>query len=92
MVKTEKICLSLHYHGVNSYLFVNGVEIFKFKAKDSEINAATLCSDNVSKDSSVDNMKKNELYGYVYDFLVDYDSIDVADILNIYKYLRENTI
>ena len=29
----KKFCLSLHYNGVNSYLFVNGVEIYKFKAK-----------------------------------------------------------
>ena len=35
----EKYCLSLHYNGANSYLFVNGTEIIKFKAKDSEIVA-----------------------------------------------------
>ena len=35
---TEKnFCLSLHYNGANSYLFVNGKEIIKFKAKDSNI-------------------------------------------------------
>ena len=33
----KKCCLSLHYNGANSYLFVNGVEIIKLKAKDSEI-------------------------------------------------------
>ena len=32
---TKKFCLSLHYNGDNSYLFVNGTEIHKFKAKDS---------------------------------------------------------
>ena len=31
-----KYCLSLHYNGANSYLFANGVEIIKFKTKDSE--------------------------------------------------------
>ena len=35
--KNKKFCLSLHYNGVNSYLIVNGTEIYKFKAKDSEI-------------------------------------------------------
>ena len=35
----KKICLSLHYYGANSYLFVNGTEVHKFKAKDSEIVA-----------------------------------------------------
>ena len=29
----KKFCLSLHYNGANSYLFVNGTEIYKFKAK-----------------------------------------------------------
>ena len=68
----KKFCLRLHYNGVNSYIFVNAVEIYKFKAKDSEINAAPLCLGGVSKDFSADNMKKTGLYGYVYDFSVDY--------------------
>ena len=33
----KRFCLSLHYNGDNSYWFVNGKEIHKFKAKDSEI-------------------------------------------------------
>ena len=49
-VTKEKFCLSLHYNGANSYLFVNGAEIYKFKAKDSEIVASPLCLGNVSKD------------------------------------------
>ena len=32
-----KFCLSLHYNGANSYLFVDGREIYEFKAKYSEI-------------------------------------------------------
>ena len=57
--KTErKFCLSLHYNGDNSYLFVNGKEICKFKAKDSEIVHYPLCLGNISKDFSVDNMKR----------------------------------
>ena len=54
----NKFCLSLHYNGANIYLFVNGTEIHKFKAKDSEIVATPLCLGNISKDWSVDNMKK----------------------------------
>ena len=83
----KKFCLSLHYNGANSYLFVNGTEIIKFKAKDSEIVAYPLCLGNISKDFSVDNMKKTGLNGYVYDFSVDYDAIAVNDILDIHKYL-----
>ena len=85
----KKFCLSLHYNGVNSYLFVNGIEIYKFKAKDSEIVASPLCLGNISKDFSVDNMNKTGLNGYVYDFSVDYDVIAVDDILDIHKYLME---
>ena len=37
----------------------------------------------VSKDWSMDNIGKTELSGYVYDFSVDYDAIEVDDILDI---------
>ena len=57
-VTGKKFCLSLHYNGVTSYLFVNGREIIKFKAKGSEIVATTLCLGNISKDWSVDNIEK----------------------------------
>ena len=40
---------------------------------------------NVSKDFPVDNMNKTGLYGYVYDFSVDFDNTDVGDILDIHK-------
>ena len=33
----EKHCLSLHYNGANSYLFVNDTEIIRFKAKGSDL-------------------------------------------------------
>ena len=46
----KKCCLSLHYNGANSYLFVNGVEIIKVKAKDSKIVTNPLCLGNISKD------------------------------------------
>ena len=58
--KNQKFCLSLNYNGANSYLFVNGTEIHKFKAKDSGIAASPLCLGNISKDFSVDNMKKKQ--------------------------------
>ena len=79
----------MHYNGANSYLFVNAVEIRKFKAKDSEIKATPLCLGNVSKDFPVDNMKETGLNGYVYDFSVDYDAIAVDDILDIHRYLMK---
>ena len=86
---TKKFCLSLHYNGANSYLFVNGTEIYKFKAKDSAIVATPLCLGNISKDWSADNMKKTECNGYIYDFSVDCDATDVDDIKDIHKYLMK---
>ena len=88
-VTKTKFCLSLHYNGENSYLLVNGGEIIKFKAKDSETVATLLCLGNISKDWSVDNMKRNWFDGCVYDFSVDYDVIAVDDILDIHKYLMK---
>ena len=67
--------LCWHYNGENSYVFVNGREIYKFKAKDSEILATPICLGNISKNWTLDNIKKTGLNGYVYDFSVDYDAI-----------------
>ena len=92
-VTKTKFWLSLHYNGANSYLFVNGEEIYKFKAKDSEVIASPLCLGNISKDWSLDLMKITGFNGYVYDFSVDYDSISVDDIKDTQKYLvRKNDI
>ena len=64
-------------------------KIIKFKTKDSEIVAYPLFLENISKDFSVDNMKKTGLKGYVYNFSIDYDAIAVVDILDIHKYLKK---
>ena len=89
-IVTKKLfCLNLHYNGANNYLFVNGTEIYKFKAKDSEIVASPLCLGNISKDWSTDNMKRTGFNGYIYDFSVNYDSTDVDDIKDIHKYLMK---
>ena len=68
---------------------MNGTEIYKFKAKDSEIVATLLCLGNISKDWSTDNMKKTEFNGHIYDFSVDYNATDVDDIKDIHKYLMK---
>ena len=47
--KNTKFCLSLHYNGTNSYLFVNSTEIIKFKAKHSEIIPYSLCLGRIQK-------------------------------------------
>ena len=88
-VTKKKFCLSLHYNRANSYLFLNGTEIYKFEAKNYEIVATPLCLGNISKDWPIDNMKKIGFNGFVYDFSVDYDSTDVDDIKDFHKYLMK---
>ena len=71
-------------------MFVNGREIYKFKAKDSEIEGNPLRLVNISKDRLVCNMKKTGLNGYIYNFRADYDVFAVDDILHINKYLMKS--
>ena len=47
--ENTEFCLSLHYNGADSYSFVNGTEIIKFKAKDSEIIPYPLCLGNIKR-------------------------------------------
>ena len=88
-VTNQKLCLSLHYNGANSYLFVNGTETYKFKVKDSEILAGPICLGNISKDWSIDNIKRTGFTGYVFDFSVYHEAIAVDDTKNIHKYLMK---
>ena len=70
---------------------MNGTEIIKFKAKVSAIVPSPLYLGNISKDWSVDNMKKTGFTGYVYDFCVDYNVTDVDNIKDIHKYLMKKS-
>ena len=84
----RKFCLSLHYNGDNSYLLVNGKKIFKFKADNKNANFSTqFCLGSISYGFSATESREVSLNGNVYDFLVDYNSIDKSDRLNIHKYL-----
>ena len=81
-------CLSLHYNADNSYLFVNGKEILRFKANNKNVNFPTrFCLGSISDGFSATESREVSLNGNVYDFSVDYNSIDKSDILNIHKYL-----
>ena len=80
--------MNLHYNADNSYLFVNGKEIFKFKADNKNVNFPTqFCFGSMSNGFSAIESTEISLNGNVYDFSVDYNSVDKSDILNIYKYL-----
>ena len=82
--RNTKFCLSLHYNADNSYLFVNGKEIFKFKANDENVNLPTqFCLRRISNGFSNTESREVSLNGTVYDFSVDYNSLDKPEILNI---------
>ena len=82
-----KFCLKLHY-SANSYLFVNGKEIFKFKSNNKNVNFPTqfFLASASNEFSNIDS-REVSLSGNVYDFSVDYNFIDKSDILNIHKLL-----
>ena len=69
------------YNEADSYLFVNGAQIIKFKAKHFEVVVNPICLVNISDYFSAANMKKTGLWGFAYDFSVDYRAIAVDDIL-----------
>ena len=80
--------LSLHYNGHESYLFANGVQQLKFRADDSQILKEKLCLGNLSSNWTTSNSTKTGLYGKVYDFVVDYESINgVKPIYDMHRYL-----
>ena len=91
MAENKIFCLSLHYNGDNSYLFVNGKEVTKFKAKKSEIkaNELTLGSMSTSANLSSSDIEHSKLYGNVYDFSVDYSTISNDKIQDIHAYLMK---
>ena len=83
----------MHYNGGNSYLFPNGTEICKFKAKDSAIAESPLCLYNISKTGELIMWRETGFTSYVYDFSADYNTVTVADIKDIHKYLmKKNNI
>ena len=84
----KKIVLSLHYKGDDSYLFVNGKQEPKFKAKDDEI-VKKICLGNISDDWTTANAEKTWFWGEIYDFAVDYTSPNIGDIYNIHRYLMK---
>ena len=72
-------------------MYANDVKIYQFKVKDSEIRLYPLLLDKISKDFAVNNITKTGLNGYVYDFPVDYNTIDVSDTVEVHKNLLKKT-
>ena len=92
-VDNKTFCLSLHYNSDNSYLFVNGKEVTKFKGKNSELMKYPMCLGVLSKDYNRNSRKGTGLYENVHDFSIDYSAITNVEILDIHKYLmKKNNI
>ena len=89
--ENKVFCLHLHYNGDDSYLFVNGKDVTKFKAKNSEIkaNQLTLGSISTSVNHSSSDIEDSKLYGNVYDFGVDYSVITNDEILDIHNHFMK---
>ena len=82
-------CWNLHYNADTSYLFVNGKEIFKFKADIKNVNIPTgFCLASISNGFIAIESTEVSLNGHVNEFSVDSNSIDNSDILIIHKYER----
>ena len=84
----KKYVLSLHYNGDNSYLFVNGRQELKFKAKTDQLVKEKLCIGNLSDQWTTSESEKTGVYGKIYDFVVDYEQIvGVITIYDMHRYL-----
>ena len=86
---SKRFVLSVHYNGNNRLLFVNVTKYINSKQKKSKIKDYTLCLGNISKDFTINNMKKTGLKGIVKLFSVDFNPTDTSDVLDIHKYLMK---
>ena len=84
----KKFVLSLHYNDNNSYLYVNGNQELKFKAKTDQLVKEKLCLGNLSDQWTTSESEKTGLYGKIYDFVVDYEYVvETTKILDMHRYL-----
>ena len=79
---------SLHYNGYDSYLFVNGRQELKFKAKTDQLVKEKLWIGNLSGQWTTSESEKTGVYGKIYDFVVDYEQVvGVKTIYDMHRYL-----
>ena len=84
----EKFVLSMHYNGDDSYLFVNGRQVLKYKAKNDQLVKEKLCIGNFSDKWTASESEKTGLYGNIYDFAADYEAIiGVGPIYDMHMFL-----
>ena len=83
-----KFVLSLHYNINDNYLFVNGRQELKFKAKMDQLVKEKLCIGNLSDQWTTTESEKTRLYGNIYDFVIDYEEILLLKtIYDMHRYL-----
>ena len=84
----SKFVLSLQYNSNDSYLFVNGTQELKFKAKTDQLVKEKLCIGNLSDQWTTSESEKTGFYGNIYDFIVDYEDILLLKtIYDMHRYL-----
>ena len=88
-VDNQKFVLPLHYNSDDSYLFVNGVQQYKFNTKDSEIKTNKLIWGNITDQFSSINTIKSGLGGDICYFSADYQPTTVNKIQKIHSYLMK---
>ena len=85
---SKKTLLSLPYNVDDSYLFVNGKHELKIKCKTENLVKEKLCTGNFRDQWTTSESEKTGLYGNIYDFVVDYKSINgVKPIYDMHIYL-----
>ena len=85
----KKFVLSLHYNNNDSYLFINGKQELKFKAKSNPVLIEKrLCIGNLSAQWKTSELEKTGLYGNIYDFVVDHKGVKIVKyIYDMHRYL-----
>ena len=97
----QRYVLGLHCNGCISFSIVNTTKLYHFKAKNSEIKDYALCLGNISKDFTINNMKKKKkknrikrsckCFFWLYRNRSNRYRIYTNDILDIHKYLMKRT-
>ena len=76
----------MHYNGCNSYLFIKGIQQYKFKTKNSEVKVNKLNLGNISNNHPTNYFS---FIGNIYYFSVDYQPATTDKIEKIHKYLMK---
>ena len=90
-IPNKKFLLFVHYDATNdnsdSFLFINGIEQYKFKADKNEIVARKLNLGSISGNSVLHYSHTTN--GNIYSFSVDYELPTIDKIQKIHKYLMK---